>query len=520
VYYQPIVRTTNGKVCSVEALARWDDPVLGMLSPAAFIPVLEDTGLIHKLDMCVVRQVLENLKSNKKLYNQNVPVSINFSRADFEACDLVKEICTLVDEAQIDRKFINIEITESMVGSDFDYMKGQIERFRSQGFQVWMDDFGSGYSSLEDLQSVKFDLIKFDMGFMRRLDDGEEGKIILKEMMKMATSLGIDTICEGVETERQVRFLQEIACSKLQGYYFMKPVPHEQIVEKYTVEIQNGFEDFDQSEYYETLGSVNLFDLSFLSNLDESVIKNTFDTVPIGIMEINRSGEKVRYVRTNQSFRVFMKRAFGFDLSNPETEYPVPKEGPGSSFMKAIEQCRNNGNRAFVDEEVKDGSIARSFVRIIAENSVTGVEAVAIGVLSITEPNESTTYADIARALAADYYNLYVIDLDTNDYTEYYSKVGGEEMTIVRHGKEFFESARRDTMTRIYEEDREPFLKLFTKENVLHDLDAQGVFTTTYRLIDTGTPVYVNMKITKMRGGNRIILGISIIDSHMKQKES
>ena len=88
VYYQPIVRTTNGKVCSVEALARWDDPVLGMLSPAAFIPVLEDTGLIHKLDMCVVRQVLENLKSNEKLHNHNVPVSINFSRADFEAFDL------------------------------------------------------------------------------------------------------------------------------------------------------------------------------------------------------------------------------------------------------------------------------------------------------------------------------------------------------------------------------------------------------------------------------------------------
>ena len=520
VYYQPIVRTTNGKVCSVEALARWDDPVLGMLSPAAFIPVLEDTGLIHKLDMCVVRQVLENLKSNEKLHNHNVPVSINFSRADFEACDLVKEICNLVDEARIDRKLINIEITESMVGSDFDYMKGQIERFRSQGFQVWMDDFGSGYSSLEVLQSIKFDLIKFDMGFMRRLDKGDEGKIILKEMMKMATSLGIDTICEGVETESQVSFLQDIACSKLQGYFFMKPVPPEKIIEKYTVEIQNGFEDPDQSEYYETVGRVNLFDLSFLSNMDESVIKNTFDTVPIGIMEVNRNGEKTRYIRSNQAYKVFMKRAFGYDLSDPEKEYLVPKEGPGSSFMKAVEQCRNNGNRAFVYEVMKDGSRVHSFVRIIAENSITGVEAVAIGVLSITEPDENTTYEDIAMALAADYYNLFVIDLDTNDYTEYSSKVGGEEMSIVRHGREFFESAKRDTMTRIYEEDREPFLKLFTKENVIHDLDVQGVFTTTYRLIDTGTPVYVNMKITRLRGGNRIILGISIIDSHMKQKES
>ena len=519
VYYQPIVRTANGKVCSVESLARWKDPVRGLLPPSAFIPVLEESMLIHKLDMCVVRQVLKDLKENENAGYRNVPVSINFSRADFDACDLVQEICKLVDEAQIDRELINIEITESMVGSDFDYMKEQIERFRARGFQVWMDDFGSGYSSLDVLQSIKFDLIKFDMGFMRRLDEGDDGKIILKEMMKMATSLGIDTICEGVETESQVRFLQEIACSKLQGYYFMRPVPREQITEKYTVEIQNGFEDPNQSAYYDTLGSVNLYDLSFLANLDESVIKNTFDTVPMGIMEVGSSGDKVKYIRSNQSFREFMKRAFGFDLSDPETEYSVPKEDPGSSFMKAIERCRNNGNRAFVDEIIRDGSIVRSFVRRIAVNQITGTESVAIAVLSITDPDESTTYADIAMALAADYYNLFVIDLDTNDYTEYSSQVGGEEMSIVRQGKEFFDSARRDTMTRIYEEDREPFLKLFTKENVLRDLDAQGVFTTTYRLIDTGTPMYVNMKITRMRGGNRIILGISIVDSQMKQRE-
>ena len=519
VYYQPIVRSTNGKVCDVEALARWDDPVRGLLSPALFIPILEKSLLIHRLDLCVVKHVLSDLKTNEQNGNQNVPVSINFSRADFDACDLVQEICKLVDEAQIDRKLINIEITESMVGSDFDYMKEQIERFRAQGFQVWMDDFGSGYSSLDVLQSIKFDLIKFDMGFMRRLDESDDGKIILKEMMKMATSLGIDTICEGVETESQARFLQEIACSKLQGYYFSKPVPPAQIMEKYTVEIQDGFEDPSQSAYYDALGSVNLYDLSFLANLDDNAIKNTFVTVPIGIMEVKSSGDAVRYVRSNQAFREFMNHAFGFDLSDPETEYTVPKEGLGSSFMKAVEQCRNNGNRAFVDEEMEDGSIVRSFVRRIAVNQVTGTESVAIAVLSITPPDENTTYADIARALAADYYNLVVIDLDTNDYTEYASQVGGEEMSVVRHGKEFFESARRDTLTRIYEEDREPFLALFTKENVLRDLDAQGVFTTTYRLIDTGNPMYVNMKITRMRGGNRIILGISIIDSQMQQRE-
>lgn len=520
VYYQPIVRSINGKVCNVEALARWQDPERGMLMPAAFIPVLEESLLITKLDLCVVRQVLKDLKANEKAGNRNIPVSINFSRADFDACDLVDEICALADEAQVDRKLINIEITESMLGSDFDYMKSQVERFRAQGFQVWMDDFGSGYSSLDVLQSVKFDLIKFDMGFMRRLGEGEEGKIILTEMMKMATSLGVDTICEGVETGDQVRFLQEIGCSKLQGYYFMKPATPEQVIEKYTAEIRDGMEDPRQSAYYDTVGRVNLYDLSFLANMDDSVTKNTFDTVPMGIMELNSDGDRVRYVRSNQAFRDFMKRAFTLDLSDPDQEYSVLKDDHGSGIMKAIEQCRTNSSRAFIDEELEDGSVAHSFMRRIGINPVNGSESFALAVLSFTEPDEeNTTYADIARTLAADYYNIFVIDLDTDDYIEYQSQVGGEELSVKRHGADFFESARRDTLTRIYWEDREPFLALFTKERVLQDLDSQGVFTTTYRLTDTGTPMYVNMKITRMRRGNRIILGVSIIDAHMKQQE-
>ena len=175
VYYQPIVRSANGKVCDAEALARWQDPERGMLMPSTFIPILEDAMLIHKLDLYVVREVLRHLQAIKQAGNRPIPVSINFSRADFDGYDLVSEICALVDAAHIDRKLINIEITESVVGSNFDFMREQIDRFRAQGFQIWMDDFGSGYSSLDVLQRVKFDLIKLDMAFLRRLDKGEEG---------------------------------------------------------------------------------------------------------------------------------------------------------------------------------------------------------------------------------------------------------------------------------------------------------------------------------------------------------
>ena len=519
MYMQPIIRAVNERVCDVEALARWIDPEIGFLSPADFIPALEDAGLIYKLDLYMLEQILDSMKEETAAGFYVVPHSINLSRSDFDACDIVEEIRRRVDEAGVDRSLITIEITESVIGGSFEFMKEQVERFRDLGFPVWMDDFGSGYSSLDVLQSIPFDLIKFDMSFMRKLDEGDGGKIILTELMKMATSLGVDTVCEGVETKDQVRFLREIGCSKLQGFYFSKPVPFETLKSLRESNTLIPRENPQESNYYERIGRVNLFDLSFLANMDDSETKNTFDTVPMGIMEVNAGGDKVKYVRSNPSFRNFMRRAFGFDLSDPNLEYTVPHEGPGSDFMKAIEQSKDNNNRAFVDEKMQDGSTARSFVRVIGKNPVNGRESVAIAVLSVSEPSEGETYADIAQALAADYYNIYVIDLDTNDYIEYSSLVGGEEMTMERHGGDFFESARRDTMTRIYEEDREDFLDLFTKENVLRDIDRQGVFTTTYRLIDTGTPMYVNMKITRMRGGNRLILGVSIIDARMKQLE-
>ena len=317
VYYQPIVRGVNGRVCDEEALARWIDPVMGFLSPADFIPFLEEAKLIYKMDLCVLEQVLEKIRILKEANLHIVPQSINLSRSDFDSCDIVEEIRRRVDDAGVGRDKITIELTESIIGRDFEFIRKQIERFRDLGFSVWMDDFGSGYSSLDVLQSVKFDLVKFDMSFMKRLDEGEDGKIILKELMKMANALGLDTVCEGVEKEEQAHFLKEIGCAKLQGYYYLKPISLEKIIERYNLGIQIGFENPDESEYFDTLGKVNLYDLSFLANKDD--LKNTFDTVPVGIMEVLEKGAKAKYIRSNPAFREFAKRAFGFDLSNPDT---------------------------------------------------------------------------------------------------------------------------------------------------------------------------------------------------------
>ncbi|MBR2697093.1 MAG: EAL domain-containing protein [Clostridia bacterium] len=515
VYYQPIIRAVTEKVCDEEALARWIDPAEGMLSPADFIPTLEEAGLIYKLDLYVLEQVLQKIRDFKKEGLYIVPHSVNLSRSDFDACDIVEEIRRRVDDAGVRRDRITIEITESIVGGDFEFMKAQVERFQSLGFPVWMDDFGSGYSSLDVLQSIRFDLIKFDMSFMRKLDAGESGKIILTELMKMCNSLGVDTVCEGVETEAQVRFLQEIGCSKLQGFYFDRPRPLSHVLEWHRNHREDGYENPKESVYYEAIGCVNLYDLAVLANVDESAFQNTFNTLPMSIIEVR--GDQARFVRSNQSYRDFINRFFSFDQSFQTGAFGKY----GDVFMhNVVKVCCEQGARSFFEEKMPDGSVVHSFARRIAVNPVNGDMAVAVAVLSVSEPDEGASYAEIARALAADYYNIYIVDLDTDRYIEYSSRVGEEELAMERHGEDFFVSSRRDAH-RIYAEDRETFYAAFSKEKVVSALDRQGVFTATYRLVDTGVPVYVNMKVTRMQTDrNHIIIGISIIDAQMKQEEA
>ncbi len=385
VYYQPIIRSSSGRVCDEEALARWIDPEKGFLPPGEFIPVLENAKLAYKLDLYVLDRILEKLAYLEKEGFYPVPQSLNISRSDFEVCDIVDEIWKRVDAAGVDPEKITIEITESVIGNDLVIINRQIEKFQNLGFPVWMDDFGSGYSSLNVLQCIKFNLIKFDMIFMKKLDEGVNGKIILTEMMKLATSLGVDTICEGVETEEQVRFLQEIGCSKMQGYYFCKPVPLEKILERYKEGRQIGFENPEESFYFETISRVNLFDLTLLTNKseDEYTFQNYFNTIPMGIIEIK--GNQSRIVRSNQSYRDFMKRFFNYDISHVDMEFSDFYYNRAVGFINLVKQCCSQGSRAFYDEQMPDGSVVRSFIRSIATDQVTGISAVAIAVLSISE---------------------------------------------------------------------------------------------------------------------------------------
>ena len=157
-----------------------------------------------------------------------------------------------------------IEISEDSISSDIEFMKKQTERFRSLGFAVWMDDYGSGSASPVMLQRVHFDLLKINVGLISRISSSDNTKIIITELVRMAIALGIETAAEGVEDQEQVDFLLEVGCSKMQGFYYCRPIPVEKIFARYKSGTQIGFENPDEAEYYSEVGKVSLYDLSFL----------------------------------------------------------------------------------------------------------------------------------------------------------------------------------------------------------------------------------------------------------------
>ncbi len=521
VYYQPIIRAADGKICDEEALARWIDPVFGFLSPGDFIPALEQSSLIYKLDLYVLDQVLEKMKQQAAAGFYLVPQSINLSRMDFESCDVVEEIRRRVDEAGIDRSMITVEITESVIGGDFDFMKEQVARFQKLGFPVWMDDFGSGYSSLDVLQQIHFDLIKFDMRFMERFNEGDESKIILTELMNMAIGLGMETVCEGVEQPEQVEFLREIGCTRIQGYYFGKPLPFEGILKLFENGTSLEFENPEETEYYASIGRINLYDMTALANEHDESLNQYFNTLPMCIMEVR--DDKVRFNRCNRSYRDFIQRTLGVEYDTEDIDCSELSGRPGAAFLRAVVQCSKAGSRTIIDEKINEDTVIHALIRRVAINPVTGMSAVAVAVLAVSRESEGagTSYSQIAKALAADYVDLYYVNLETERFIEYSPDPGLEDLAMERHGEDFFAASRREARLRLYQDDQEDFVNTFTRQNVVRALDTQGMFKATYRLMIDGKPTYVDLKAVRMPGDpTHIIVGMSDVDAQMRQKEA
>ena len=225
-YLQPIA-DSSGKVVGAEALARWIHPTDGFLSPAAFIPVFEQNGMIVEVDRHMWRCACEILKRWKD-EGKDLFISVNISPKDFYFIDVNEEIMKLVKEYDIEPSRLRIEITETVMMNDVDERMKILSNFREAGFIVEMDDFGSGYSSLNLLKDMPVDVLKIDMKFLSKANDDSKAQTIVQNIIHLSDDLGISSLTEGVETELQYQLLSRMGCKLFQGYYFAKPLPVEE----------------------------------------------------------------------------------------------------------------------------------------------------------------------------------------------------------------------------------------------------------------------------------------------------
>lgn len=230
VYYQPVIDVKTEKLLEYEALARWDDPAYGLLQPWQFIEPLEKANLIYKVDTFILAQYGRERQECMKRGEHLAPISFNLSRTDFYSCDIYSIVKDTMEQYEIPPDALHVEITESAVTRDLEQLKEAIRKFHDLGLEVWMDDFGSGYSNLNILKELDFDVIKLDMAFLRNFNC--DSAIIIKNIIHMARELNIRTLAEGVETRALFDFLQEAGCDMAQGYYFSRPIPLDEIREK------------------------------------------------------------------------------------------------------------------------------------------------------------------------------------------------------------------------------------------------------------------------------------------------
>ena len=237
VYYHGIRRVPNQKVAAFECLARWIDPERGMISPGEFIPVLQKYHQLYRLDLYMFEQVCREVKIRHDSGLPLVPVSVNFSRQDFDHVDVLAYMNRMYDKYNmaeyVDKSYFIIEITEQDLEEGEESFKKQIKSIRDNNYTIWLDDFGSGYSAISSFSQYEFDLIKFDMNLVKNLDDKRGvNHILLEELVNLAKKLGIHTLIEGCETEEQFEFIRSIGCELVQGYYFRKPESLDEILKR------------------------------------------------------------------------------------------------------------------------------------------------------------------------------------------------------------------------------------------------------------------------------------------------
>ncbi len=339
LYMQPKYELTTEKVIGAEALVRWVHPVRGFVSPAEFIPVFEQNGFIFKLDRYVWEEACRFLRKALDAGRNPMPISVNVSRVDLYNTNIVRIFDKLVQKYEIPPRLLELELTESAYMDNPQQIIEIAKELQSLGFKILMDDFGSGYSSLNMLKDMPVDILKIDLKFLDSTDKSDRGGNILNSVVRMAKWLRIPVIAEGVETRQQADFLRTIGCNYVQGYYYSRPIP-----------LQDYEELIEHEEYHpdSTVMELDAEDLEDLLN-PNAQFNLLFNSVNggIGLYELTDSG--LELLRANDGYfelfgsdreSVYEQGRRVIDAVHPEDRAIFMEAIEGTKEYGKIAQCR------------------------------------------------------------------------------------------------------------------------------------------------------------------------------------
>lgn len=466
VYYQPEVRALTREICGFEALARWRDPERGLISPGVFVPVLEDAHLIDRLDLYVLQRVCEDLQHIRREGLDVTHISVNLSRVDFQLNDMLQEVEIICRAHGVPREFLHIEITESALNENDAFLKQEIARLRAQGFELWMDDFGSGYSSLNNLKDFQFDMLKIDMAFLRDFETKPQSRVILSAVVDMAKKLGLHTLAEGVETEEQYAFLKSIGCETLQGYLFSPPVPLAEILPILRREEgQLQLEDFHAAAFFDQVGAVNVLSAQPLVLMEG---ERPAPPTALGIFETRADEGRLLYGNAELER---LCRLAGFDSA--ATAIATYNQCTGNfcefgtaRFWDLVARCQRT-RRVEHTENVMNGRIFSIAMRCIGWDEAQDRAAFVYQLIDLSQfdicHQESAVEAATRHLL-----QIYTrIDLFTADGKLENLFVDTTQQRVMDLDSLSEESVRRYAQMYIVPEDRERFIRFYDTTTVL-----------------------------------------------------
>ena len=466
VYYQPEVRALTREICGFEALARWRDPERGLISPGVFVPVLEDAHLIDRLDLYVLQRVCEDLHHIRREGLDVTHISVNLSRIDFQLNDMLQEVKSICCAYGVPRGFLHIEITESALNESDAFLRQEIARLRSAGFELWMDDFGSGYSSLNNLKDFQFDMIKIDMAFLRDFETKPQSRVIISAVVDMAKKLGLHTLAEGVETEEQYAFLKSIGCEVLQGYLFSPPVPFEEI--RPVLEAEAGhlvLEDFHAAAFFDQVGAVNVLSARPLVLMEG---ERPAPPPALGIFETRADEGRLLYGNAELDR---LCRLAGFDSA--ATAIATYNQCRGDScevgnarFWDLVARCQRT-RRVEHTENVMNGRIFSIVMRCIGGDEAQDRAAFVYQLIDLSQFDicHQESAVEVATRHLLQIYTR--IDLFTADGKLENLIVDTTQQRVMDLDSLSEESVRRYAQMYIVPEDRERFLRFYDTTTVL-----------------------------------------------------